>query len=161
MLLGISLRGMPGSWAAASESYGLGAMAQFERLPYLKLDTMAGQQSSFDRTGGNNDGWSPDATTFLYTDANGDKVLLDLIGPGTVYCMWFTAFDEANANLKVYFNGEVTPRINMLIKDLCAGTNAPFLAPPGWEQLRLQRRVLLLLTVAVQPVDQNCHQRSG
>ena len=48
--------------AAAGEPYGLDAMAQFERLPYLKLDTMAAGQSSFDRTGGN-----ADAGNFLYT----------------------------------------------------------------------------------------------
>jgi hypothetical protein len=109
--------------AAASEPYGLNAMAEFERLPYLKLDTMAAGQSSFDRSGGN-----ADAGNFLYTDGT-NKVLLDLKGPGTVYRMWFTGFDPAVDYIQVYFDGETTPRINMLLADLFSGTNAPFLSP--------------------------------
>ena len=109
--------------AAAGEPYGLNAMAQFERLPYLKLDTMAAGQSSFDRSGGN-----ADAGNFLYIDGT-NKVLLDLQGPGTVYRMWFTGFDPAVDYIRVYFDGEATPRINMLLNDLFSGTNAPFLSP--------------------------------
>ncbi len=109
--------------ASATEPYGLDAMAQFERLPYLKLDTMAAGQSSFDRSGGN-----ADAGNFLYTDGT-NKVLLDLQGPGTVYRLWFTGFDTAVDYIQVYFDGETTPRINMLLNDLFSGTNAPFLSP--------------------------------
>jgi hypothetical protein len=109
--------------AAATEPYGLDAMAQFERLPYLKLDTMAAGQSSFDRSGGN-----ADAGNFLYLDGT-NKVLLDLQGPGTVYRMWFTGFTPAVDYIQVYFDGETTPRINMLLNDLFSGTNAPFLSP--------------------------------
>ena len=109
--------------AAAGEPCGLNAMAQFDRLPYLKLDTMAAGQSSFDRSGGN-----ADAGNFLYVDGT-NKVLLDLQGPGTVYRMWFTGFDPAADYIQVYFDGEATPRINMLLNDLFSGTNAPFLSP--------------------------------
>ncbi len=109
--------------AAATEPYGLDAMAQFERLPYLKTDTMAVGQSSFDRSGGN-----ADAGNFLYIDGT-NKVLLDLQGPGTVYRLWFTGFDPAVDNIQVYFDGETTPRVNMLLNDLFSGTNAPFLSP--------------------------------
>ncbi len=109
--------------AAATEPYGLDAMAEFERLPYLKLDTMAAGQSSFDRSGGN-----ADAGNFLYVDGT-NKVLLDLQGPGTVYRMWFTGFDPAVDHIQVYFDGETTPRINLLLNDLFSGTNAPFLSP--------------------------------
>jgi Protein of unknown function (DUF2961) len=109
--------------AAATEPYGLDTMAQFERLPYLKLDTMAAGQSSFDRSGGN-----ADAGNFLYLPGT-NKVLLDLQGPGIVYRLWFTGFDPAVDNIQVYFDGETTPRINMLLNDLFSGTNAPFLPP--------------------------------
>jgi hypothetical protein len=64
--------------AAATEPYGLAALAQFERLPYLKLDTLAGGQSSFDRAAHNGD-----FCQFLCTNGT-EKVLLDLVGPGTV-----------------------------------------------------------------------------
>lgn len=109
--------------AAATEPTGLAAMTRFERLPYLKLDTLAAGQSSFDRTGGN-----ADNCNFLYTNGT-EKVLLDLVGPGTVYRIWFTGFDPSKDYIKVYFDGETTPRINMMLRDVFSGTNAPFLAP--------------------------------
>ena len=110
--------------AAAVEPHGLEAMLQLDRLPYLKSDTLAGGQSSYDRTGSNDD-----FSNFLYADANGDQVLLDLRGPGTVYRMWFTGFVPWDAHLKVYFDGESAPRLDMLISDLVAGDHPPFLAP--------------------------------
>ena len=105
--------------AAATEPYGLDAMAQFERLPYLKLDTMAGGQSSYDRTGGN-----ADCSNFLQTNGT-EKVLLDLNGPGTVYRLWFTGFVPSTDYIKVYFDGESTPRINRLLKDVFSGAIPP------------------------------------
>lgn len=110
--------------AAATEPYGLNAMLQLDRLPYLKLDTLAGGQSSYDRNGGNYD-----YNNYLYTDANGDRVLLDLQGPGVVNRIWFTGFIPEQGNLKIYFDGETTPRINMLIADFVAGNNPSFPAP--------------------------------
>lgn len=109
--------------AAAPEPYGLASMQQFERLPYLKLDTVAGGQSSYDRTGGNAD-WG----NYLYTDANGDDVLLDLAGPGTVYRIWMTNFAR-DGRIKIYFDGEATPRVNLFLRDFFAGNTPPFLAP--------------------------------
>ena len=109
--------------AAASEPYGLAALTSLDRLPYLKLDTMAGGQSSFDRTGGNGD-----ASNYLYTDSNGDHVLLDLKSPGTVYRTWFTGF-ASDATIKVYFDGSATPQINMLLSHLLDDSTAPFLPP--------------------------------
>jgi hypothetical protein len=118
-LAGISV---PFTRAAATEPYGLSAMQQFDRLPYLKADTMAGGQSSFDRSGGNGD-----TGVYLYTDGS-DKVMLDLKGPGTVYRIWTTG-QGGSDYIKVYFDGETTPRINMLLNNLFTGTNAPFLSP--------------------------------
>lgn len=124
LLMGTAFNfGVTHALAAAGEPYGLNAMAQFDRLPYLKLDTMAAGQSSFDRSGGN-----ADAGNFLYVDGT-NKVLLDLQGPGTVYRMWFTGFNPAVDYIRVYFDGETTPRINLLLNDLFSGTNAPFLSP--------------------------------
>lgn len=113
--------------AAASEPYGLNALTPFDRLPYLKLDTVAGGQSSRQRDtipcNGNCD-WN----NFLGTSGT-EKILLDQKGPGTVYRMWFTGFNAATDYIKVYFDGSATPAINMLIKDMTDGTHAPFLAP--------------------------------
>ncbi|MEO6891598.1 MAG: glycoside hydrolase family 172 protein [Ktedonobacteraceae bacterium] len=113
----------PTARAAATEPYGLSALTSLDRLPYLKLDTMAGGQSSFDRSGGNGD-----SGNFLYTDSNGDNVMLDLKGPGTVYRLWVTGF-ASNATIKVYFDGSTTPQINMLLSHLFDGSTPPFLPP--------------------------------
>jgi hypothetical protein len=110
--------------AAAPEPYGVAAILLFDRLPYLKLDVQAGGQSSYDRAGGNND-----SDNYLYTDAFGDNVLLDLKGPGTVYRLWVTGFNTSTGTIKFYFDGEATPRVNMLLQDLFAGTHPPFLTP--------------------------------
>jgi regulation of enolase protein 1 (concanavalin A-like superfamily) len=134
LLIGVLILGMntgffpTKSAASATEPYGLSSMEQFDRLPYLKVDTMAGQNSSYDRAGSNRDGWLE--SNFLYTDANGEKVLLDVKGPGTVYRLWFAGDLNLDAtNLKFYFDGETTPRINMLLKDIFDGTISPFLKP--------------------------------
>ncbi len=109
--------------AAANEPYGLNALTSLDRLPYLKSDTLAAGQSSFDRTGGNKD-----YSNFLYTDTHGDNVLLDLKNPGTVYRMWFTGF-SATTLIKVYFDGSSTPQINMKLSQLFDGSMPPFLPP--------------------------------
>ena len=54
--------------------------------------------------------------------------MLDQSGPGTVYRIWVTLFDPTSW-LRVYFDGEVSPRINILMRDLFSGTRAPFLSP--------------------------------
>ncbi len=119
----IVVAGMAPVQVAAPEPYGLDALLQFDRLPYLKSDVHAGGQSSYDRTGGN-----VDSDNYLYTDALGDFILLDLKGPGTVYRVWVTGFAN-DARIKFYFDGEATPRVNILLRDLFIGTHPPFLTP--------------------------------
>ncbi|MEV5025673.1 glycoside hydrolase family 172 protein [Paenibacillus sp. LPE1-1-1.1] len=111
----------------AGEPYGLAAMSSFERLPYLQPYTLAGGASSYDRSEGNFDGFGE--SNFLYLDKHGDKVMLDLKGPGTIYRMWFTGFNPVDATIKIYFDGEVDPRVDMPLRDLLSGTNEPFLSP--------------------------------
>src|SRR5690606_12086535 len=101
------------------EPIGLEAMTSLEWLPYLKPFTFAGGASSFDRTMGNSDGFG--RSNFLYTDEHGDKVMMDMKGAGTVYRIWFTGFDAVNAYIKIYFDGEETPRINMPVRDMVWG----------------------------------------
>ncbi len=104
--------------------YGLTAMLQFERLPFLRQTNRTGGQSSYDRTGGN-----VDFSNYLGTDTRGDVILCDLKGAGTIYRLWVTGFNRDAARLKFYFDGETTPRVDMLMNDLFVGTRTPFLAP--------------------------------
>lgn len=112
---------------AGPAPYGLAAMTSLDRLAVLRPTVRGGQTSSYDRTGGNADGFG--ASNYLYTDPAGEKVMADLVGPGCVYVLWFTGYDPATAWLKVYIDGETTPRINKPIRDLVAGTQGPFTWP--------------------------------
>jgi hypothetical protein len=117
----------PALAATVAPPYGLGAITQFDRLPFLQTGTLASGQSSFQRDLSAPGNGNADFNNFLYKIGT-DNVMLDQKGPGTVYRIWATGF-SATDYLKVYFDGETTPRINMLMKDFFAGTNAPFLAP--------------------------------
>jgi hypothetical protein len=106
---------------------GVAAMNRLDQLYRDRFATLAGQASSYDRSGGNADGFG--ASNFLYVDAAGEKVMLDLRGSGTVYSMWFTGFDPQTAWLKVYIDGESSPRLNVLLADLFAGKHPDFRWP--------------------------------
>jgi len=108
---------------------GLAAMSgeAFERLPLLRRSERAFRESSFDRTGGNDDRVIKSAGT-LYTDARGDRVLLDTVGPGCVYRLWFT-FIDPRERIRFYFDGEAVPRLDVRILSLFDGKTPPF-SPP-------------------------------
>jgi hypothetical protein len=114
--------------AAANEVYGLAAMTRLDRLPLLQLHTFAGGQSSYDRDPGGPSLGNHDWNNFLYI-SGGEKVMLDQKGPGTVYRIWVTGFNAAADWIKVYFDGDATPRVNMMLRDLFSGTKSPFLSP--------------------------------
>lgn len=108
------------------ERYGSDPFEKFEHLAELKPYTFASQISSYDRIGGNNDGWGEG--NFLYTDANGEKVMMDVKGPGVVNRLWFAgAWDFNQTYLNFYFDGENEPRIRLTMAELFAGNTPPFL----------------------------------
>ncbi len=99
------------------------APSLLDSLPTLTTGERAGHSSSFDRTGGNDD-----SSGGLYTDSHGDRVILDVSGPGTVDRMWFTGIDESKI-VHIYFDGESTPRVSMTLGDMFRAGRAPFTAP--------------------------------
>jgi Protein of unknown function (DUF2961) len=112
---------MPPSVPAPQE--GLSALTSLSMLPRLNTTGRAGHFSSYDRTGGNADYGHP-----LYRDAEGNDVLAEVDRPGAISRMWFTGMD-LNHVLRVYFNGEPTPRLQRPLGEIFAGTHSPFLAP--------------------------------
>lgn len=102
---------------------GAGALTDIDGLPFLRLDERSRHASSYDRSGGN-----VDFGNAYGVDADGNWIVLDTRGPGCVYRMWFTGFADAD-EIKVYFDDEATPRIDMPLADLFSGRRAPF-APP-------------------------------
>ncbi len=112
---------------------GLAAIAAFDSYPLLLPGTQARYLSSFDRTGGNDDGF--DGTySALYVDERGEHVLFDEKGPGAVYTMWFTSRENGWAalgfgRLRFYFDDEPTPRLEIDADDLFSGRRPPFEPP--------------------------------
>jgi D-arabinan exo alpha-(1,3)/(1,5)-arabinofuranosidase (non-reducing end) len=102
---------------------GAGALTAIDGLPLLQLDEWSRHASSYDRTGANTD-WM----NGLGVDAAGDEILLDERGPGCVYRMWFTGF-AASDRIRVFFDDEPTPRIEMPLATFFGGQTAPFTSP--------------------------------
>jgi len=86
--------------------------------------------SSYDRSGGNDDGFRGTYSQ-LYVDDDGQRVLFDANGPGCIYNFWFTGSGRNLhwGKLRLYFDGETTPRFECEARALFAGCRAPFATP--------------------------------
>ena len=100
-------------------------LSQIDLLPSYRSHTTIEQVSSYDRTGGNDDGFSG---KYSYIRKEGDKlVLADLSGPGVINRIWTAT--PTNDSISFYFDGEKTPRIAMKFCELFNQTKDPFMAP--------------------------------
>lgn len=82
----------------------------FENLARLSMTEFTGGTSSYDRTGGNADGFGE--SNFLSEEKDGRKVLLDLKGSGVVWRMWFTGFSQ-NAEIWIEIDGKEVLQTNL------------------------------------------------
>ncbi|KAA3440029.1 glycoside hydrolase family 172 protein [Rufibacter hautae] len=105
-------------------------LADVSRLPLYRSGNME-QLSSYDRTGGNDDGFSGKYSA-IRKEPEG-LVLADLKGPGVVNRIW-TPTPEADT-VKFYFDGEKKPRISIPFINLFNGKQFPFVAPLSGSQL--------------------------
>lgn len=99
-------------------------MSDVRRLAYYRTGEMH-QLSSWDRSGGNDDGFSGKYST-IRKEKEG-WVIADLKGPGIVNRIW-TPTPEADT-IKFFFDGESSPRISIPFIDLFNGKQTPFIAP--------------------------------
>ncbi len=88
--------------------------------------------TSFDRTGGNDDGFA--GTYSELYEEDGEHVIFDAFGPGVLRTLWFTSHVDGNGPLaekrvRFYFDGETRPRLTVDANALFAGTKAPFVKP--------------------------------
>ncbi|MGC3943705.1 MAG: DUF2961 domain-containing protein [Chryseolinea sp.] len=89
------------------------------------------QLSSYDRTGGNDDGFSG---KYSYVrKESGGLVMADLKGPGVVNRIWTPT--PTKDTVKFYFDGEKKPRIAVPFIALFTGETFPFLAPLSGNQV--------------------------
>ena len=99
-------------------------LADVSRLPQYRHGVMA-QLSSYDRTGGNDDGFSGKYSAVREED--GGLVMADLKGPGVLNRLWTPT--PTRDTVRFFFDGETTPRIAMPFIDLFTGGTFPFVAP--------------------------------
>jgi hypothetical protein len=104
---------------------GIDEPARLDLLPVLKQSVKVGLVSSYDRSGGNDDGFSG-KYSFLRKEPGG-LVIADLEGPGAITRIHTpTPTDDI---VEFYFDGGTAPGLRLKINELFDGTRAPFVAP--------------------------------
>ncbi len=103
----------------------LNLLRQVNLLPVYRSNSVVEQISSYDRTGGNDDGFSG---KYSYIRVENNKlVLADLQGPGVINRIWTATPTEDTVSF--YFDGESTPRLKIKFSELFAGSIFPFMSP--------------------------------
>lgn len=121
----IPLCGQTAADALSGPVPGIAELYRLDALPAFKRSVKVGSVSSYDRTGGNDDGFSG-KYSFIRKEGAG-LVIADLKGPGVIYRIWTpTPSDDM---VEFYFDGETSPRIRVRFIDLFSGSQPPFLAP--------------------------------
>ncbi|HWQ52277.1 MAG TPA: glycoside hydrolase family 172 protein [Bryobacteraceae bacterium] len=122
LLLGMALLAAVGMRAEIAETWGV---YRLDLLARYRSSVRVGMVSSYDRSGGNDDGFSG-KYSFIRKEPGG-LVLADLKGPGVVYRIWTpTPTDDV---AEFYFDGESAPRIRTTVREIFLGTRFPFLSP--------------------------------
>jgi hypothetical protein len=104
---------------------GFEALSRLDQIPALKTSVKIGSISSYDRTGGNDDGFSG-KYSFVRKEP-GTLILADLQGPGVIYRIWTpTPSDDM---IEFLFDGETEPRIQIKFRDLFLGIDPLFPKP--------------------------------
>jgi hypothetical protein len=98
--------------------------------PLVRVGVESRQVSSFDRAGGNDDGFAGTYSA-LYVDATGENVIFDALGPGRLDTLWFTSAVSGTAplgigRLRFYLDDAATPAATVDADALFAGHDAAF-----------------------------------
>src|ERR1041385_2685994 len=121
-----------GAAAAEGAPKGAAALLDLESLPLLRDGVAAHHISSFDRKGGNDDGF--DGTWSALSERKGEHIILEARGPGCLYTLWFTGPDGGYSalpwgRLRIYFGAEEAPRVEVEANDFFAGRDPRFPRP--------------------------------
>lgn len=100
-------------------------LKRIDKLPEYRSGQIVEEISSYDRTGGNDDGFGGKYSYIC--KENGRLVIADFKGPGVVNRMWTPT--PTNDTLLFYFDGEETPRLKICFMDLFSGKVYPFVKP--------------------------------
>jgi hypothetical protein len=93
--------------------------------PRVRVGVESREFSSFDRAGGNDDGFAGTYSA-LYVDAKGEQVIFDALGPGRLDTLWFTSSVSGTAPLGIgrvrfYLDDAATPAATADADQLFAG----------------------------------------
>lgn len=120
LLVLLSVRG---AWGAPPSAWD--HLHRLDLLPQFRESVSLGAVTSYDRDGGNDDGFSG-KYSFVAKEGD-DLVIADLEGPGVIYRIWTpTPTDDL---MEFFFDGEREPRMRVKFRDLFTGTVPPFVTP--------------------------------
>jgi len=100
-------------------------LSRIDLLPRFQEKVISKQISSYDTTGGNDDGFSGKYS--YIRKENGNLVLAELEGPGIIHRIWTPT--PTNDTIQFYFDGETKPRIELKFIDIFSGKQYPFKRP--------------------------------
>ncbi|MBI2426182.1 MAG: DUF2961 domain-containing protein [Candidatus Hydrogenedentes bacterium] len=103
--------------------------------PALRPGVVLRSFSSYDRTGGNDDGFS--GAYSKLREENGNSVLAEMNGPGCIYRIWFThtsdlrhgLLEGKGEHIRIYLDGSTEPALDEPIEDLFNGKHPRFPRP--------------------------------
>jgi hypothetical protein len=113
-----------------AQPVGLEFYENLSSLPYIYPNAESYYLSSYDRTGGNDDGFQGTYSQ-LYIDDKSEHVIFEEDGPGCVYNLWFTGSGRNLhwGKIRFYFDHEKTPRIEYEAGEFFSGLYQPFVFP--------------------------------
>ena len=118
-------------------------------LPDFRSNCIVEQISSYDRTGGNDDGFNG---TYSYLRKEGDKlVIAEMKGPGIINRIWTPT--PTNDTLEFYFDGQKKAQLKICFRDLFSNKRYPFINPVCGEGVG---GYYCYLPHSIQKIMQNC-----
>ena len=103
-----------------------------QQLPQYINGSHEWEKSSYDTTGGNDDGFSG-RYSFVRKNPDGTLVIFEAAGKGVVNRIWMPT--RNNDTLDFYFDGREKPTFSIKFYDLFSGKVFPFIAPVCGNQL--------------------------
>lgn len=133
----LSLALLLGSLAtlAAYEPAGdLAELSDLSRLIHARPGMQGRMFSSYDRRGGNDDGFRGTYSQLRVQDGN--SVLAEMSGPGAIQRIWFTHTDKADGllarkreHLRIFIDGGAEPAVDLPLEEVLSGRNPRFPSP--------------------------------
>ena len=110
----------------------LSSFYDLSRLPVYSENSISGQVSSYDTTGGNDDGFSG-KYSFIRRNADSTLVIFDVHGAGVINRIWTPT--PSDDTLDFYIDSNNKPAFSLKYLDLFSGKQYPFVAPLCGNQL--------------------------